>query len=161
MTLTRNCPIFLGPSSQIQVAPPFSSMSLQHGMTSKACSGLSRKWVKKSPSTCQRPSSFGGVFLPSVSGLPKLTMKPSVHISPPLAIRSSPPHSSQMATHVFGAISLAGTTLSFAMWLRSVVQVDLSFGSMPSRCQTSLLHRSQFSIGMAPGIRKNPYFMKD
>lgn len=104
---------------------------------------------------------FRGTLVPSVSGLPRLTMNPSVHISPPLAIRSSPPHNSHIAAHALGAISLAGTTWCLDMCERSVVHVDLSLGSMPSRCHTFLVHQSHLSKGMAPGTRRKPNCIND
>lgn len=50
---TRCLAICLMPSPHIAVPPPLDSISLQRGMTRRACSGLSRKWTKKSPSLCQ------------------------------------------------------------------------------------------------------------
>lgn len=50
---TRYLAMCLMPSPHTAVPPPFDLISLQRGMTSRACSGLSRKWTKKSPSLCQ------------------------------------------------------------------------------------------------------------
>lgn len=118
------------PSSQIQVAPPSLSTSLQHGTTSSACSGLSRKCIKKSPSTCQLSSSLGGMREPSSSGEPRFTMKPSPQVVPLGAMRSSPPRSSQMADQALGAIWATGMRRWEGMLLRGVVHVDLSLGSL-------------------------------
>lgn len=120
---------------------------------SSACSGLSKKCIKKSPSLCQSVNDLGSSSSSALySGLPKLGMKLSLQSLHHSAILSSPPTSSHMADQAFGANSLADMTLWPGMLIFSVVHVDLSFGDMPSLGHIELVKASDASLVKHCGI---------
>jgi hypothetical protein len=159
--LTRCLAIAGIASGQITVPPACSTMSVNSGITSSACSLLSRKCTKKSPSTCHPSSSFGSGHLPSHSGVPRLTMNPSPHLDAPGATRSSPPRSSQMAAQAFGAKLWRSSVRCVGMLVRSRVQVVLSVGDMPRRAQTVDVHSAALERLKQDSRRRKPCFMKE
>ncbi len=145
------------PSVQMTVPPPLLWMSLKSGMTSRACSGLSRKCTNQSPSLCQLSSvrtSSGSSG--ENSGRPKLTIQPSFHSLHQSATLSSPPTSSAMAQYALGAKSRTDTVVWPGMLIFSVGHVDLSVGDALSRLHTDDVHFSAASREKHPVSLRKP-----
>lgn len=131
------------PSVHRTVPPPLDLISLNKGITRSACSPLSRKCVKKSPSLCQlskvrKSNGSSGLY----SGFPRLMIHESRQPLHQSVTRSSPPTSSQIASHALGAKSFTSTTVWPGMLTLSVFQVDLSVGEMPRRAQMEAVQLS-------------------